>query len=241
MEAVAKSKRSPTEDTAELGAESVIHLDRLPIPQSGDSIDVLQRKLTALADAVRCGQSIAVVTNYAASTIQERDPVKIALAEMPPQELDFWSLYAEGKYQLPKIDWHDSRDSVPTSGTPLRTARRRAEALNRLYKTDNVDPGQAVWFTKNEAFHLPLVKAMARVIGAERNLLGGQGALDPTQMADLQSINEILSVSAQISHEPGRNAISQAIVSAQRILGSHRDKIREIIGGSARKRKRHSE
>ncbi|RYP04009.1 hypothetical protein DL764_004741 [Monosporascus ibericus] len=241
MEAVVKSKLSPTEDTVGPRAESVSHLDCLAIPQSNDSINVLQRKLTALADAVCRGQSIAVMTNYAASTIQQRDPVKIAVSEMPPQELDFWSLYAEGKYPLPKVDWDDNRGSLPTSARPLRTARRRAEALNRLYKTDNADPSHAVWFTKNEDFHLPLVKAMARVIGAERNLLGGQGALDATQIADLQSINEILSVSAQISHGPGRNAISQAIASAQRILGSHRDMLRNILGGSARKRKRDSE
>jgi hypothetical protein len=209
--------------------------DRLPIPEIGDSIDVLQRKLTALAGVVRRGQSIAVATSYAASTIQERDPVKIAVSEMPPLEFEAWDLYAEGKYSMPKIDWDNSRDPVPTSAKPLRTARRRAEALNRLYQTDIADPSHAVWFTKNEAFYLPLVKAMARVIGAERNLLGGQGALDATQIADLQSINEILSVSAQVSHGMARNAASQAIASAQHILGSHRDMLRGIKGGSAGK------
>jgi hypothetical protein len=203
----------------------------LPIPQSGDSIAVIQKKLTALADAVSRGQSIAVVTKYAASTVQERDPMKLAVAEMSPQELDHWGLYAEGKYRLPKLDWNESRLSIPTSAKPLRTAHRRADALNRLYETDKADPGHAVWFTKNEPFHLPLVKAMARVIGAERNLLGGQSALNTTQIADLQSINEILSISTQILDIPGRNgAISQAIASAQRILGSHRDMLRGILG-----------
>ena len=68
-----------------------------------------------------------------------------------------------------------------------------------------------MWFTKNELVHLPLIKAMARVIGAERNFLGGQCALNAIQIADLQSINKILSVSGQILGELERNAISAAI------------------------------
>jgi len=240
MEAATKSKPLPTEETAGPTAEFVSHIDRLPIPQKGDSIDVLQRKLTALADAIHRRRSIAAVTNYAAATIKERDPVKIAVAEMPWQERDSWSLYIEGKYPLPKIDWDDSRDPMPNSERPRRTAYRRAEALNRLYKIDNADPRHAVWFTKNEAVHLPLVKAMARVIGAERNLLGGQDELDATQIADLQSINEILTVSAQITGGSRRNTISQAIASAQQIISSHRNTLRESIRRSTKKRKRDS-
>lgn len=214
--------------------------DRLSIPQPGDSVAVMQQKLAELADAVRRGQSIATVTEYAASTVQERDPVRLAVSEMPPLELDSWAAYAEGKYRLPKLDWDESRLPAPTSRRPLRTARRRAEALNRLYETDKADSRHAVWFTKNEDCHLHLVKAMARVIGAERNLLGGQGTLNVTQMAELQSINEILSVSAPVL--AGRSgAMSQTIASTQRILGSRRDMLRGYLEENGRKRKRESE
>jgi len=219
------------------GAELGSHPDGLPIPQRGDSIAVLQRKLTALAEVVCCGQSVAFVTNYAASTIQERDATKKAVAEMPLQELEAWRLYIQGKYPLPKVDWDASRDPAPTSTKPLRIARRRAEALNRLYKTKKADPGHSVWFTKNELVHLPLIKAMARVIGAERNFLGGQCALNAIQIADLQSINKILSVSGQIVGESGRNSMSAAISSAQRVLGSQRNMLQEILRGNGRKRK----
>jgi len=212
--------------------------DRSPIPQIGDTIKDLHRKLTALAEAVRRGESIAVVTNYVSSTIKERDPTKNAVAEMSEDERQVWSLYVKGKYPLPKIDWDVSRDRAPTSTKSHRIACRRTEALNRLYKTDKADPSHSAWFTKNELVHLPIVKAMARVIGAEKNLLGGQCALNATQMADLQSINEILSVSAQILEGSGRNERSGAISSAQQILGSQRDILRGILGGSSRKRKR---
>jgi hypothetical protein len=211
--------------------------DSLPIPQKGDSIAVLQLKMTALAEAVRRGQSVAFVTNYTASTNQERDATKKAVAEMRRQELEAWTLYSQGKYPLPTIDWNASREPAPTSTRTLRIAQRRAEALNRLYKTEKADQGHSVWFTKNESAHLPLVKAMARVIGAERDLLGGQCALSSAQVADLQSINEILSVSSQILAESGRNTMSAAISSAQQVLSSQRNMLYEILGGNRRKRK----
>lgn len=100
--------------------------------------------MTALAEAVCRGQSAALVTNYAASTTQERDATNKAVAEMPPQELEAWTLYSQGKYPLPKIDWDANREPAPTSTKPLRIARRRAEALNRLYKNEKADPGHSV-------------------------------------------------------------------------------------------------
>lgn len=212
-------------------------MDCLQIPQSDDSSADIARKLTALTEAVRRGQSIAAVTNYAASMTQEREPMNIAVTEMTEQEYEAWSLYIVGKYPLPKIDWNSSRDPAPTSTKPLRIARRRAEALNRLYNTERADPGHSVWFTKHEIVHLPLVKAMARIIGAERNLVGGQYALNATQVADLQTINRILSVSTEILKESRGDPMSAKISSAQRVLGSQRDMLREMLADNGGKRK----
>jgi hypothetical protein len=85
--------------------------------------------------------------------------------------------------------------------------------------------------------HLPLVKAIARIIGAERDLLGGQSSLNATQIADLQSINEILAMSAQILAESGRNSVSARITTPQRLLASRRDELRRMLRGNTRKRK----
>ncbi|KAL9124116.1 MAG: hypothetical protein Q9217_006525 [Psora testacea] len=212
-------------------------MDCLQIPQSYDSSAEFARKMTALAGAVRRGQSIAAVTKYAASMTQEREPMDIAVTEMTEDEYEAWSLYTRSEYPLPEIDWNSNRDPPPTSTIPLRRARRRAEALNRLYNTKKADPGHSVWFTEHEIFHLPLVKAMARIIGAERNLLGGQYALNATQLADLQTINRILSVSDEILKWSRGNSISAEISSAQRVLGSQRDILRAMLANNGGKRK----
>ena len=208
--------------------------DFLQIPQSNDSVMDVARKL---ADAVRNGQSIATASKFAASMTQEREPMNIAVDGMKAQEYEAWIVYTTGKYQLPKIDWKSEHESAPTSTKPLRIARRRAEALNRLYNTEQVSPGHSVWFTKHEVSHLPLVNAMVRVIGAERNLVGGQHALSATQMADLQTINAILSVSTEILKSSRGKLISVEISSAQQVLGSQRDVLRRMLAGEGRKRK----
>ncbi|KFZ01930.1 hypothetical protein V500_00559 [Pseudogymnoascus sp. VKM F-4518 (FW-2643)] len=71
----------------------------------------------------------------------------------------------------PTIDWDKSLAPAPTSLKPLKTARRRAEALNQLYKTERAQEGHIVWIIQNRIEFLPLLKAMARVVGSERDIV----------------------------------------------------------------------
>jgi hypothetical protein len=69
------------------------------------------------------------------------------------------------------VDWDRDFDEAPSSKEPLRVAIRRAEALNFLYQTDKATPGHAVWYTRTYTqTSLMIVKAVARIIGAERDL-----------------------------------------------------------------------
>lgn len=103
MEGAAASRSAPTKDRTAI-AELKNPSNILPIPQEGDSIAVFQQKLSALAEAVHRGQSIAIVTNFAMSKTQEWNCTEKAVAEMHPHELEAWNLYTAGKYPLPKID-----------------------------------------------------------------------------------------------------------------------------------------
>ncbi|MCJ1362665.1 hypothetical protein MMC16_001771 [Acarospora aff. strigata] len=205
------------------------------LPQSKDTLTTFCYKLTAVADVITAGKSVAVATGYAAITNQEQRPVQKATAEMTPSESDAWTWFKTGSYTLPDLDWNTSVDPKPLSAKPLKTARRRAEALNRLYKTDQAQPAHSVWFTKHHLVHLDLVKAMARVIGAERDLVGG-GVWTATQLADLQSINKILAVTAQFVNGRGSQPLLPAIARAQAVVVTRRDALRNQIVGRKRKR-----
>ena len=207
----------------------------LAIPRSEDTLMILCSKLTAIAEVVSAGQSVAIATAYAAAASQEWRAVQKAINEMRPPERRLWDLFETSSIALPDMDWKIDIDPTPLSPRPLRTARRRAEALNRLYKTNEALPPHSVWFTKHHSIYLPLVKAMARVIGAERDLVGG-GVWTATQLADLQSINEILSVTAQLVKGGKSKDQLRAISNAQAVLVSRRDSLRNLI--ISRKRKR---
>ena len=205
------------------------------VPQSGDSLEILCSKLTTIANVITAGESVAVATGYSAAASQERRSVQKAISQMHPFERDMWAYFETDPCVLPDIDWKTNIDLTPLSQEPLKTAHRRVEALNRLYKTDQAQPGHSVWFTKHHLVYLPLVKAMVRVIGVERDLVGG-GTWTATQLADLQSINKILSVTTQIVNGRASNPFLPAITRAQALLASHRDTLRNLIVGHKRKR-----
>ena len=211
----------------------------LEIPRKEDSLTDFCSKLVAIADMVTEGHSVAVVTGYAAATNQEQRAVQAAVSQMPPREAAAWASFQQGSLILPDMNWKANIDSTPLSPKPLKLARRRAEALNRLYKTDQAQPGHSVWFTQHYPEHyseyLYLVKAMARIIGAERNLIGG-GVWTATQLADVQSINKILAVTADIVNGHASKRQLAIIAPAQGVLVARRANLRNLLTGGKRKR-----
>jgi hypothetical protein len=203
------------------------HQPILPIPHRNDSPDELLSKLTAIAEVLRAGRSIAEATAYLGVPIQDRNAEKRALSQMRPCEQESWTTFRDGLWHLPEVDWDNNNLPPPTSTKSLKTARRRAEALNRLYETDRAHEGHVVWVTENNIVLLHLVQAMARVIGEEKNLVGGNCGRSATQLADLQSINRILSVSGRICRES--DVLRSEIAGIQHELGIHRHRL-QVLG-----------
>ena len=184
-------------------------------------------KLTAIVRTLRSGQSIASATCFAATPNHSLDPVAKAKQEMHPTELWMWNTYMnEPTVKLAVIDWTLDAEPNPTTKKALQNAERRAEALNRLYETDQAQPGHAVWFTRNFLPLLPLVKAMERVIGAEKDIGCGTKGL---AKADLQTINTILGTVGSIVAK-GTSKIDGGIVGlAQSVLGAERQRLRALL------------
>ena len=192
-----------------------------------ESVDEVVSKLTFLLDAVSAGKSIAERTAHLAPPNQRGNPEMIAKSQMTPQEYETWMTFNDGLWRLPVIDWHNNQLPPHTSTKSLKTARRRAEALNRLYKTDRAREGHVTWIAQNMVELLPLMKATARVIGAERNL-GGVEEWHTTQLTEIQSVNKILSITAQICRESESELVRSKCAEAQRVLGTYRRTLRSL-------------
>ena len=116
----------------------------LDIPQSQDTLKILCSKLAAIADVITAGQSVAAATGYSAAVNQEQRAVEKAVGQMCPSEHKVWTWFQTGSCALPNMDWRSNIDSTPLSAKLLKTVRRRAQALNRLYKTDQAQPCHSV-------------------------------------------------------------------------------------------------
>ena len=214
-------------DASESFSEPDTRQDRsvLSVPQLGDSENEVLSKLMVILDVVHSGRSIAEATAYSVTPIQCSDAEKIARSQMPPREYEAWTTFNDGLWRLPELDWENNRLPPPTSTKPLKIARRRAEALNRLYQTDRAHAEHVVWITNKKIEIFPLIKAMARVIGAEINLVGGGNGWSAIQLADLQTINRILSILAQICQQSKSNALQSKISETQHVLGIYRHRL----------------
>jgi len=143
---------------------------------------------------------------------------------MPLMEHQYWEAFLRGSIRLPDMDWSVDREDEPTSKKSLKTARRRAEALNRLYGTDQARPSHSVWFVKNHIEYLPLVKAMARVIGIERQMGSNRSSRAD---ADLHTTRSVISTSLKIKrdHEAAFKAWKRDVNDRIQTLISHQREI----------------
>ena len=205
----------------------------LALPSVGDDLSHLHAKLVAINDIILSGKSIAEVTNYQATTIQNRNATDAAVANMPPSEHCYWMAFIDGTMRLTAMDWSSNREPAPTSPETLKVYTRRAEALNRLYRTDQATEEHVAWITKHVPLRLPLVKAMARVIGAEINQRGGQTQLSATQYADLQTINRILREVSKITDVNRSTTLSRDMARAKEVLGAERRRLQALLRPSA--------
>lgn len=100
---------------------------------------------------------------------------------MTARDSEDWKAYLRGTNRLPRMNWEANQEEPPISKKPLKNALHRAEALNRLYQTDQAQPGYSMRFARRYTKHLPLIKAMARVIGKERHFANRYGETDNGQ------------------------------------------------------------
>ncbi|EXJ86996.1 hypothetical protein A1O3_03953 [Capronia epimyces CBS 606.96] len=167
----------------------------LAVPTADDTPSTLVAKLDQIQQCLDDGGGLAAATDYSRSTISSQSVAEIARSEMTPVEARCWEAYVNGTCRLPAIDWDVDRGETPTSKKGLQKAGRRAEALNRLYGSDRAEPCHAVWFAVNHPVVLQVVKAMARVIGAESR--SGQSEGVDSDLADLQTIRAVVATSME--------------------------------------------
>ena len=135
--------------------------------------------------------SLAAATGCQALELEEQTPESCSIIRITVPEQHYYKAWQAGKITtLPVVKWTVDRRDSPTSRRAVRKASRRAEALNHIYATDKAEPAHTVWFAEEHSMWLPLVKAIARLAGAERNKLAKtEGS---TEMIELRTLRRIV-------------------------------------------------
>lgn len=200
----------------------------LVLPSSDDTASTLLDKLERIEECLAQGSPLGAAIGHPKSSVPARHAAEVAKSQMPPQEHEYWVEFLRGEIKLPRIDWDTDRGDTPTSKSGLRKAVRRAEALNRLYGIKTALPSHSVWFITHHPDYLPLVKAMARVIGAERRF-GQNGAVDMSDLEDLQAIRSVVSTALQTQQQSKATSkiLSKGINRKGKLLISHQRRIQQ--------------
>ena len=187
-------------------------------PSENDSLSVLTVKLSSFIYVVHAGHSIAAATGFLPSRSDGSSSEFVAVEGMAPQERECYNVWKEkGPLSLPIIDWANHRGHTPTSQRPLKKAQRRAEALNRIYGTDKAEPCHYTYFVQTHSPSLPLVKAIARVIGAEKNEAERQTNFRP-QSYNYITLQSIVCKSRQILHNADETPMRSEVIAKIQFL-----------------------
>ena len=139
---------------------------------------------------------------------------------MKPCEQEFFEAWrTQSLVELPHIDWSADRRHIPTSYRPLKKALRRAEALNRIYGTDNAEPCYYTYSVENHLQWLPLVTAVTRVIGAQRNQSKMSMKLQ-AQGRDFNILQKIVQIALRVIHQSKECCIKSRARENVRFLGA---------------------
>ncbi|SZF03856.1 unnamed protein product [Blumeria hordei] len=139
---------------------------------------------------------------------------------MKPGEREMYDAWTDG-YAVPSYDWTEC--TKPIVGGPGAQARfeRRAVAARKIWKNDTITSSNVAWIAANQVYMLPLIIAVGKVQGAEKNLVGGQTALTEMELAEVQTIHRVNAIATIV-----QNRCNAEINRFNRIINENKDEMK---------------
>lgn len=135
----------------------------IPLPLPHDEVGVYLKKFQAVAKIIVDGGRVKLAV-LPASIIEKYDPEIVGKKHMSNIErLAFDAFQQENN--LPPFDWSMSSHVQKQS---RKTFEERAAVMDVLWKHQGTTAGNAAWLSQHMQHLLPLVKAMTKVLAAER-------------------------------------------------------------------------
>lgn len=165
----------------------------VPVPNASDDLESTAKKLRSLADVVTSGNSLALKTELEA-TPRKHDAESFAKERMSAVELGLYEEWQNNSLQLPEFNWAQNVIPVPPDAHALKTFLQRAAAMDIIWDYQGASAENAAWLASHMAALLPLVKAVTKVLSAQKHLeihdpLAG---LSHGEIAEVQTLQLIM-------------------------------------------------
>lgn len=135
----------------------------IPLPMAHDEVEVYLKKLRSVANIVACGGRLKL-TKLPASITDRYDPETVGKKSMSAVERSAFDAFQEDT-TLPPFDWSMAS---PVQLQSRKTFEERAAAMDVLWQHQGTTANNAAWLSQNMQHLLPLVKAMTKILAAER-------------------------------------------------------------------------
>lgn len=170
--------------------------DVYEIPIPGESLNRTCEKMLALADVVRSGRSVAVMTGFMDAISENKDSETIAWDGMTENERNQYTQWKEGK-RLPAYDWKKCVESVGDRTDLVQRYERRAAAAREIWDNDTITKENIAWITTRNESILPLIIAVAKIHAANRNSETDQEYLMGAWSIEQQTIHRVLAIATE--------------------------------------------
>ncbi|KAI9225335.1 MAG: hypothetical protein DHS80DRAFT_33807 [Piptocephalis tieghemiana] len=208
----------------------------LSLPSHLDTLEELEEKMGKLIECVKQGYSLASATGsqeLQGSYIE--NPEERAKSRMQDIELKLYRAWKGGRVPLPPYNSLVNSITTPIGINGQGKRMRRAEALDRMYGVRGSTVDNATWWITTYPELIPLINAISRVIGAEREtipLVHHQQVM-PGESAEIRIIDSIVATSRHIINQhmaKVRNVVRRVNESISLIETRKRSLGRSLLG-----------
>lgn len=142
------------------------------------------------------GNSLALFTGLKLSMPNPKDAESMAKSQMTSVELGSYADWKSKTKPVHSFDWENNKTPLPSTGAQsLKKFTRRAAAMDVIWEHEGATPEHASWLTFNMTSLLPPVKAVSRVLAAQKQYQNDPLAqLSPMEVAEIDTAHSVVHV-----------------------------------------------
>nr|BDV50545.1 MAG: hypothetical protein [Agrocybe praecox orthocurvulavirus 1] len=159
----------------------------LPLITKEDSLSEVARKMERYAQVVERGASLAVWTNFQATSAKTDDPMELAEASMTLDEKEWYKFWLTNPEKI-KLDWSKITKKMEHEKDKPETLRERVLAMQFIWKNTDLQAHNWHGLRTLAPEFIPLVSAGGKLLRAHNGIKTGMKNVTVLEAQEYQTI-----------------------------------------------------